>query len=118
MKVIVAGSRVITDSQFVIDAIISSGYEVSEVFCGGARGVDKIGAEIAKGIGIPVRHFPADWNLHGKSAGMIRNREMAEQADALIAVWDGQSRGTAHMISVMRDLGKPCHVVRPGETAF
>ena len=47
------------------------------------------------------------WNRYGRKAGILRNRKMAKYADALIAVWDGLSRGTANMIAEMEALGKP-----------
>ena len=42
--------------------------------------------------------MPAKWDKHGNSAGMIRNSQMADYADGLIALWDGESRGTKNMI--------------------
>ena len=56
--------------------------------------------------------FPADWEHHGKAAGPIRNAEMAEVADALIAFWDGQSRGTKSMIDLAKRKGLQVAVVR------
>jgi hypothetical protein len=50
-----------------------------------------------------VKSFPADWRLYGRSAGMIRNRQMANYADALLAIWDGRSPGTANMISLAKE---------------
>ena len=97
MKVIIAGSRGIEDYSQVKLAIELSQFYVSEVVSGCARGVDKIGEYWAKKHDIPIKRFPANWKS-GKMAGLIRNIEMANYADALIAVWDGQSRGTKHMI--------------------
>ncbi len=98
MKTIIAGSRTIT-CPFVVDkAVKLSGIPIHKVICGGARGVDHLG-NIWAGINkIPVIHFRPDWDTYGKSAGFIRNQEMADYADALIAVWDGVSRGTKDMI--------------------
>ena len=45
-----------------------------------------------------MRVFPADWDKYGKRAGYLRNVQMAEYADALLAFWDGESRGTKNMI--------------------
>lgn len=88
-----------------------------EVVSGTAAGPDTYGAEWAKREGIHVKEFPADWNKHGKRAGPIRNRQMAEYAaqhgGGLLAFWDGQSRGTASMIAEARALGLPVVVVRP-----
>jgi hypothetical protein len=112
MKVIIAGSRTGILANDVFDAWIASGFNITEVVSGCARGVDSDGEYIADQKGIPVRRFPADWDGLGKRAGYIRNAQMAEYADALIAVWDGKSRGTAHMIETMRKLGKQVYVHR------
>lgn len=109
MKVIIAGSRSITEQALVdkvMDELVASGLIFDEVVCGDAQGVDMLGAHWALEHGIPVRHFPADWNRLGPGAGFIRNKHMGEYADYFVALWDGVSRGTAHMIETMRRLGK------------
>ena len=111
MKVIVAGSRDITNREIIVNAIESSKFEITEIISGTARGVDREGEVYALAKSIPVKQFPANWNTYGKSAGPIRNTEMAKYADALIAIWDGKSSGTKHMIKTMNDLNKPVHVV-------
>lgn len=98
LKVVVAGSRSIYDYEKVRRAIEESGFEIDEIVSGTAKGVDKLGEAYAKENDIPVKRFPADWSKHGKKAGAIRNEEMAEYADALVAVWDGDSSGTKIMI--------------------
>lgn len=100
MKVIVAGSRSITDYFVVETAIKESGFKIDELVCGGAKGVDSLGRDWAFLNSIPVKEFPANWNLHGKRAGYIRNSAMVEYADALIAIWDGESKGTYHTIGL------------------
>lgn len=105
MKVIIAGSRTVTDLAIIETAIRKADFPITEVVSGGARGVDTLGEEYAKKNGIPIKRFPANWDKYGKSAGYKRNVQMAEYADALIAVWDGESRGTMHMINIARDLG-------------
>ena len=102
MKVIIAGSRDITDMALVEHAIRESRFRISEVVCGMARGVDALGKEWAEDRNIPVMPFHADWSVHGKAAGYKRNSAMAEYADALIAVWDGRSKGTRNMIYLAR----------------
>jgi hypothetical protein len=98
MRTIIAGSRDIDDKKLLESAIAESKFNITIVVCGEARGIDWLGKEWAINHDIPVHSFPANWSLHGKSAGFIRNTEMAENADALIAVWDGESRGTKMMI--------------------
>lgn len=98
MKTIIAGGRDITDRALAERAIKRARFHITEVVCGDCRGVDQIGAEWAEAQGIPVKKFPADWNKDGNAAGPIRNRRMAEYANQLIAVWDGESKGTHNMI--------------------
>lgn len=105
MKVIIAGSRDITKYNTVEQAVKLSGFEITEVVSGKARGVDTLGEVWALTHNIPVASFPANWNKHGRAAGPIRNCEMAEYAEALIAVYDGESTGTANMITQARSKG-------------
>lgn len=107
MKIIVAGPRHVTDYEHVRQAFIHSGYwrqykKSIEVVSGRAKGVDQLGEEFARRNGLSTHLFPAEWDKHGKAAGPIRNAEMGAFAKAngglLLAVWDGQSKGTKHMI--------------------
>lgn len=110
MKVIIAGSRNLnpTHSQ-ILAAFAKTDWSVSEIVSGTARGVDRAGEMFAKSKNIPVKQFPADWKRHGKVAGMIRNAQMADYADALLAFWDGESPGTRAMIAMMKGRKKPVH---------
>jgi hypothetical protein len=104
-KTIIAGSRGITDYSLVEEAVKESNFCIQEVVSGTARGVDKLGEEYATKNCIPLSKFPADWNKHGKGAGYIRNSQMADYADSLIALWDGKSKGTKHMIDDSKKKG-------------
>jgi hypothetical protein len=112
MKVIVAGSRDGFVAKNVFEAIEESPFVkgITEIVSGGARGVDKDGEYYARCNKLPLKVFLANWDEQGKAAGSIRNKQMAEYADALVAVWDGHSRGTANMIQQMERLGKPVYV--------
>jgi hypothetical protein len=98
MKTIIAGSRDGVTILHIEQAMSSIDWPVTEVVSGCASGADVLGIYWAKMNRKPVTKFPADWLKHGKAAGPIRNRQMAEYADALVAVWDGESRGTRNMI--------------------
>lgn len=104
MKVIIAGSRNIVDYEVVKEAIEESQFTIKKVVSGGAKGVDALGERYADEMNIPLVIFFADWNTHGRSAGPIRNKKMAENADALIAIWDGRSRGTKNMIETAQKM--------------
>ena len=110
MKVIIAGSRQGFVSSDVAEAVLNSKFTISEVVSGTARGVDTFGEQWAQQNGVLVKRFPADWDKHGRGAGYIRNRQMGDYANALIALWDGQSKGTKAMIEYMKSLGKPVHL--------
>lgn len=105
MKVIIAGSRGIKDEQAIFNAIKASGFEITEVVSGGADGVDKFGEKYANRYDIPIKQFIPDWQKKKASAGIIRNADMANYAEALIAVWDGESRGTKNMIETATKKG-------------
>lgn len=97
MRVIIAGSRTIKDKVVVAQAIQESKFHITQIVSGGAGGVDHCGKILGNEMGIPVRRILPDWGKYGKAAGPIRNLEMAENADALILVWDGKSLGSKSM---------------------
>lgn len=103
MKTIIAGSRTIWDYQLIHQAVEESGFDITEVVCGYAPGVDTVGEAWAIVNGIPYKYIKPDWGGLGKAAGHIRNKEMAEYADALIAVWTGLSPGTRSMIRFAKE---------------
>jgi hypothetical protein len=106
VKTIIAGSRELGIDSFVaaIECCPATP-SITEVVSGTARGIDSIGESWARDNKIPLKQFPADWDTYGRSAGYIRNAEMADYADALIAIWDGKSRGTKHMIDIATKKG-------------
>lgn len=110
MRVIIAGSRSITNIDDVKEAWANCNFDITEVVSGCARGVDLLGEAIARHLGVPIQRFPADWDRFGPSAGPIRNLMMARYADGLIAVWDGTSKGTKHIIRTMKRHNKPVYI--------
>jgi hypothetical protein len=130
-KLIVAGSRTIgqgfysineTERSYAVDMISDIMSRITafldqedinwwdvEIVSGRAKGPDTFGEWWALSHGSAIKFFPADWKL-GPKAGFIRNEQMGDYADALIAFWDGKSGGTKHMIEYMMKLGKPIRV--------
>ena len=116
-RVIIAGSRDFNDYNLLkekCDTFLEIKRMVNDIqiVSGGARGADSLGERYAAEKGYNLQLFNADWEKYGKSAGYKRNVEMAENADALIAFWDGQSRGTEHMIRTARDHKLSVRIVR------
>lgn len=109
MKVIIAGPRDFHDYEVMYQAIRDSGFAIIEVVSGKATGADALGERWALESRVPLKEFPANWVEHGKAAGPIRNGQMADYADALIAVWDGKSN-TGNMIKQARAKGLDVYV--------
>ncbi len=112
MKTIIAGSRNIKRMDQVAYAIEVCGWPVTEIISGNAPGVDKLGELYGHQHGLICKVFKANWNKFGRGAGFRRNVEMAEYAEALVAIWDGQSRGTEHMIDTAIANGLRVYVYR------
>lgn len=117
-RIIVAGSREFTDYSLLkknINNIIKN-YSNVEIVSGTARGVDRLGEKYAREHMVDLKRFPADWNRYGKSAGYRRNEEMAQYSSqekgVLIAFWDGQSKGTNHMINIAKEYDLEIHIIK------
>lgn len=111
LKTIVAGSRTFDNYKKVCEILDPLKSTISEIICGEAKGADMLGKNWAIGNGILIRSFPADWEHNGNRAGMIRNHEMGDYADRLIAFWNGTSPGTKDMIDYMKKLKKEVIII-------
>lgn len=99
MKVIVAGGRDFEDFNYLESSLLDlfPGLEF-EIVGGEAKGADSLGKRFAYKHKVGYHSFPADWKNLGRKAGPLRNIQMGDFADMLVAFWDGESRGTKHMI--------------------
>ena len=121
IRIIVAGSRNFNNYSLLEQSLmdyIAGNFDPNdiEIISGGARGADSLGERFARTCQLKLKRFPADWDRYGKSAGYLRNAEMADYAKqetgVLFAFWDGQSRGTQHMINLATTKGLEVHVVK------
>ena len=110
MITIIAGSREIDDYDEVCNAIRLSGFNITKVISGGARGVDRLGERYARANKIPCKVINAEWDSFGKAAGHKRNMKMAHEAKALIAVYNFRSPGTWNMIRTAIRFGLKVHI--------
>jgi len=114
-RVIVAGSRDFDDYDLLkrkLDIFLLGRDRAGiTILSGAARGADKLGERYANEHGYSIMRFPADWRSYGKAAGPIRNADMVSIAHALVAFWDGESRGTADVIAKARAKDLKVHVI-------
>lgn len=107
MKLAIVGSRTLTNialEQYVMK-------DVTEIVSGGAVGVDRCAAEYAKSKGIKLTEFYPDYERYGRAAPIIRNKKIVDYADAVIAFWDGKSKGTLAVIKYSQKTGKVCKII-------
>lgn len=104
MRIIIAGSRNFEDYNFLKDSCNYSFQNIKDItiISGTANGADKLGEKYAIENNLSLIKYPANWNKYGKSADYKRNEEMAKNADGLIVFWDGESKGTKHMIDLAK----------------
>lgn len=110
MVVVIAGSRKYPHPEKV-RAYVDSLPEGTLVITGGAGGVDTWAHRRAYKRGLPTEVLEADWALHGRRAGYVRNQAMVARADRVVCFWDGTSAGTRHTIQLTRSAGKPLEVI-------
>jgi uncharacterized phage-like protein YoqJ len=111
MKIAVVGSREFRYKTFVQDLmpeILRTSNDI--LISGGARGVDSWAAEEAILLGCTYKIFKPDWDKYGKRAGVLRNELIINEADKVIAFWDGESKGTKHSIDLAIKAGKPIDI--------
>lgn len=116
-KLIVAGSRSFNDYDLMTRVLYAmADVEFSDralsIVSGMARGADALAVRFAQEHKVKLYKFPANWNGLGKRAGFIRNTQMGDFSDGLLAFWDGQSNGTKHMVEYMHKLQKPVHIIK------
>ena len=84
--------------------------DITRIVSGGARGPDGMAERYARDKGIPCDVFAADWANLGKAAGIIRNTDIINAAEAVIAFWDGKSTGTKDSLKKAIKQNKPVNV--------
>lgn len=106
MKIAVIGSRSILTAD--LDTYISDG---DEIVSGGAVGIDSCAAEYAEKNGISLKVFIPEYDKYGRGAPIVRNKQIVDYADKILAFWDGKSRGTLSVIKYAEKVGKPCEII-------
>lgn len=107
MKLAIIGSRKLTNVE--IDPHIPD--DVTEIVSGGAVGIDTCAAEYAKSKALKLTEFLPQYECYGRAAPIVRNKEIVNHADKILAFWDGKSKGTLSVIKYAKKAGKPCEVI-------
>lgn len=114
-KLIVAGSRTFNDYELLSRTLFAYAEDIDadvSIVSGMARGADALAVKFAKEHNVKLYEYPADWGKYGKRAGYVRNEQMGNDSDELLAFWDGHSRGTEHMIKHMLRQNKPVITIK------
>ena len=98
MKIAIIGSRTLSIDN--IDSYIPN--DVTELVSGGAKGIDTCVKKYADLKNIPITEFKPDYKKYGRYAPLKRNIDIINYSDLVIAIWDGKSRGTLHVIENCR----------------
>lgn len=101
----IVGSRGFSNLELVVE-FVSKLKPTTMVISGGARGVDVTAEDAAKARGLVVTSYPAQWEIHGRKAGIMRNAKLVQEATYVVAFWDERSRGTHDTIRRARSAGK------------
>lgn len=110
MKLLICGSRTITDYDLLIEAIEESGFEPTSLISGGAKGVDKLAEQYAEETGLPIEIFRPDYQRFGRGAPLVRDRQMVDAASHILACWNSISRGTRYTFEYARKKNKSVYV--------
>lgn len=102
MKVAVIGSRSLSVPN--LEKYLPEG--TTEIVSGGARGVDTSARLYAQAHGLKLTEFLPDYNRYGRRAPLVRNLDIVDYADEVVAFWDGQSRGTMHVVKRCKEINK------------
>lgn len=106
MKVAIIGSRSIKN----IDISSYIPRNITEVISGGAIGIDSLAEAYADKMNIPKQIIKPEYDEYGKVAPLKRNKIIADKSDVIVAIWDGKSRGTRHVIDYAHKTGKSVKV--------
>jgi len=109
-KIAVVGSRSF-DNYSLLRKYLLNYFHPFILISGGAQGADSLAESFAYSKNLKTKIYKAKWNKYGRSAGPIRNKKIVENADIIVAFWDGESKGTKMTIDYAKEKGKPVYVV-------
>ncbi len=115
MKLAIIGSREFNDFTLLESYVEKT--SPSMIISGGAKGADTLAEQYAEKHAVELLIFKPDWKQFGRGAGMVRNRQIVDAAEHIMAFWDGQSKGTKASIDYARKMGKPVSIIDTSDLA-
>jgi len=112
MKVAIIGSREFDDYELLCKSLEKVKDKITLIISGGARGADSLAERFALENNIPIRIFKPDWDRKGKIAGILRNQDIVNNCDVVIAFWNYTSKGTEHALNYADTIGKPIKIIK------
>lgn len=109
MKLAIIGSRTFNDYDVLKKEC--DNLNIEEIISGGAKGADSLGEKYAIENNIKFTIFKPDWKKYGKRAGFLRNTDIINSCDSVLAFWDGNSKGTQHSINLAHKHNKPVTII-------
>lgn len=116
MNIAVVGSRVFNNYEFLKTRLMLHFTDGDKVVSGGARGADRLSERFAKEFNYETIIYKPLWDIHGKRAGYLRNEDIVNKSDLVIAFWDGKSKGTKHTIDLTTKDNKPLIIYTIGRS--
>ena len=99
MRIGIVGSRNFNNYSFFQICLDELNLDISTIISGGVIGADTLAERYAKENDIELLVLKPEWNKYGKGAGFIRNTQIVNESEMIIAFWDGESNGTRDTIS-------------------
>lgn len=113
MRLAIIGSRDFDNYSLLHRIVNNLSFEIDEIVSGGAKGEDSLGEKYAKENNIKTNIFYPDWDTYGKKAGFIRNKDIIDNSDFVLAFWDKRSPGTKDSLLYAKKMNKPIRIVNP-----
>ena len=108
----IIGGRHFNDRDLMWKTLIPLVPSISKIITGCAKGADELAIRFARDFQIDYEVYVAEWDVHPFAAGPIRNQRLINQCDAVVAFWDGKSKGTKNSIEIASKLQIPCKIVK------
>ncbi|MDY6915880.1 MAG: SLOG family protein [Candidatus Cloacimonadota bacterium] len=114
MKLAVIGSKKFNNFQLLTSEIEKEN-NLTKIISGAAPGTDSLARRYAIQNNIPLLEFPPDYAKNGAEAKHVRDRQIVDHSEKVLAFWDGVCQGTKYTMNYARQQNVPVRVVWVGK---